>query len=484
MRIATRLVLSSVAAVVVVMTAYGLLSLRQRGFLISDALVRETETLAHAMQIVANNAIRDDQIANLDLVLERLSEDQEMYISALISRDGEILAGGPAEAVRCVLPLLPLTTSVAQELQVWTECEDRIRLIVLPVLPPAHALIIARRTTVVERDTATSQRRILITTLILATLAALAIIVVLRRTLSRPLAQIMKSVHLMGGPAPPPRVPVPKSGELAELAEAFNEMIARLEGKRQSLIVETEERIELERRLRRAETFAALGRLTGGLAHELGSPLNVIGVRAEAIQADPAASAGIRRQAEEIVGEMDRMTNLVKDLVHVARRHSIVRLPIDLTSLVRSVVADFRAHAADAGINIETEYDDVPARIRGDEALIKHALSNILMNAIQALESGGSQRRLSIIVETAGKHARITVRDFGPGIDAEVWPHLFEPFFTTKDVGEGMGLGLAITLGIVEEHGGTVTIENCAEGGVTAVIELPMHADEPEAIDE
>ncbi len=474
MRIATRLVLSSVLTIVVVMTAYGLLSLRQRGFLISDALVRETETLAHAMQIVANNAIRDEQLANFHLVLERIAADPDMYVSALIAPDGEILAGGPAEAVDCILPLLPLSTSVAQELHIWTECDDRFRLVVLPALPPAHALLMARRTTVVERDTASSQRRILFTILLLATLASLAIILVLRETLSKPLAEIMRSVHLMGGPETPPRVTEPPSGELAELAAAFNEMISRLEGKRRSLIQETEERIALERRLRRAETFAALGRLTGGLAHELGSPLNVIGVRAEAIQGDLSASASTRHQAEEIVAEMDRMTELVKNLIHVARGHAVQRVPIDLGQLIRSIEADFAATAEEAQVELTVEIRDLAGPVMGDAALLKHAVANLVMNALQAAAAGNGDRRVSLRLSSEHKTARIVVRDWGSGIAEDIWPHLFEPFFTTKDVGQGTGLGLAITLGIVEEHGGIVTIENAPVSGVVATIELPI----------
>lgn len=474
MSIASRLVLGSSLVVVVVMTIYGVTSLQQRSRLITDALVRETETLANSMQVVANSAIRSGRVSELDGVLGRILEDPDMAISAVLDSAGTVIAGGPLEALACVEASLE-RVSVPAELHVWGECGGRVRLVVLPLQQPARSLVLARRTTVVDRDMAASRRRILLTSVALAALASLAILLVLRSTLTRPLSEIMTGVRQLGGPTVPGPVQVPRAGkELRALALAFNEMVDRLEGKRQTLIREAEERVELELRLRRIETFAAMGRLTGGMAHELGTPLGVIGVRAEAIEADADASDAAREHARRISAEVERIARLIRDLVHVARKHGLSPAPVDLRPVVEAVWEMVEDECRRLGIEVDLRLPSQDVTIQADETLLRHAVHNVVLNAIQALAPHRGTRRLLIELHRAGEVARIVVEDTGPGIPPDVYPHLTEPFFTTKDVGEGTGLGLSITSGILEEHGGTLTLVPSGTGGVRVHLDLPV----------
>jgi signal transduction histidine kinase len=344
-------------------------------------------------------------------------------------------------------------------------------------------MILGRRATVVDRDMAATRWRVFLTTLALVATAGVSILLVLRRTLSIPLAGIMKGVSSLGSPNPPLRVETPRvSGELHDLAVAFNEMADRLEGKRQSLIQETEERVALERQLRHSEKFAALGRFTGGLAHEIGTPLNVIGVRAEAVAGDPGVPPSVRRHAEEIIAEIDRIARLVSGLSHIAKRHHLIQERVDLVAIAEAVVADLRGFASEAAIRIAIDKPGSPVTSGGDPTLLQHAVNNLVLNAIQALARHTGERTVWIEVARVGSEARVTVEDSGPGISPEHLPHLFEPFFTTRDVGEGTGLGLAISLGIVEEHGGELRVERGDGNGVRAVITLP--ACDPEQSEE
>jgi signal transduction histidine kinase len=478
MRLVSRLVLGLGAVLATVMSLYGITSLRQREQLIGDALVRETEALAHTMQIVANSALRNGQLSYLDRVLERVLEDSDVAISAVVGAGGTVLAGGPKGGIDCLDSLLRETLQPPQ-LHVWADCGGRVRLVALPLRPPGELLVLARRTTVVDRDTAASRRRILLTTIALAVLASLAVFVVIRIALTRPLSHVLRGVHQLGGPNPPEPVVVPRAArELQDLSHAFNEMIERLEGKRQTLIRETEERVELERRLRHAELFAALGRLTAGVAHELGSPLGVIGVRAESIQASPGDAASVRRHAAEISGEVDRIAGLVRDLLHVARRHGPEMTSVDLRTIVREIAAEHREVLAGSGIDLRVETPDDSVPVLGDPRLLRHALHNVVQNAVQALSPHRGEKRIMLVVQRMGEVARIVVEDTGPGIAPEHLPHLFEPFYTTKDVGEGSGLGLPISAGIIGEHGGTITVVPTRSGGVRAHMDLPTHTDD------
>jgi signal transduction histidine kinase len=474
MRLAYRLALGSSAVVALVMTIYGLATLRQREQLIGDALVRETEALAHALQIVANSAVRNGQTAALDRVLGRILRDPDTAIGAVLDPSGRPIAGGPAQSLACVDTLVARAGQLS-EMHVWADCGGRVRLVVLPLQRPAEALVIARRTTVADRIAAASRRDITLTGVALAVLGSLAILAVVRLWLTGPLDRILAGVHEMGGPALPRPVEVPRGArELRRLALAFNEMVDRLEGKQRTLLREAEERVALERRLRETEVFAAVGRLTGGVAHELGSPLGVIGVRAEAIQALPEAPPEVKRHAEAIGAEVERIARLVRDLVHVARRHGPADAVVDLRAVVRSVADGLRRDTDAAEIELRVSLPDEPVPVRGDQMLLRHALYGVALNAVQVLRAHSGERTVTMEMERDGDEARVVVADTGPGIAPELLPRVFEPFFTTKDVGEGSGLGLAIGAGIAAEHGGTLTLDTAPGWGVRACLELPV----------
>lgn len=475
MRLAQQLVLGASAAVALVMSIYGVTTLQQRERLIGDALVRETETLAHAMQVVANSAVQNGQEDRLDRVFGRILLDPDMAIGAVLDPRGRLLAGGPADSLACVRSRMQ--AGRLPEMHVWADCGGRVRLIVLPLQPPAEALVIARRTTVMDRDNAASRRRMAVTTVALAVLGSLAIVAVLRIWLTAPLAQIIAGVRQLGGPQLPRPIAVPRgAAELQQLGRAFNEMVERLAGKQETLIRETEERVALERRLRQSELFAALGRLTGGVAHELGSPLGVIGVRAEAIQATPGAPDDVRRHAEAIGHEVDRIARLVRDLVHVARRHAAGADRVDLRGVLRSAEEALRRDAEGADIRIRLELPDEEVPVHGDATLLHHAVYGVGLNAVQALRRHDGPREIRMQLLREADAARVVVQDTGPGIAPEHYPRVFEPFFTTRDVGEGTGLGLAISAGIAEEHGGVLALHPAAGGGVRAEFTLPLAA--------
>jgi signal transduction histidine kinase len=480
MRLVHRLVLGSSIVVATVMSIYGVTALRQRRELIEQALVRETETLANSMQIVANSAIRNGQTAQLNRVMDRIFSDPQTSIGAVLDSAGRVMAGGAEGGLGCVASRRTAAGRVP-EIDAWADCGGRVRLRVVPLQPPAEALVIARRTTVVERDMAAAARSIVFTSIALAVLGSLAIVAVLRRWLTAPLGEILAGVDRLGGSADPSPIQVPRAAaELQHLARAFNAMLERLEGNQRTLMHEVEERIELERRLRDAESFAALGRLTGGVAHELGSPLGVIRVRAEAIGGLPDSPPAARRHASVISGEVERIERLVRDLVHVARRHGPAAVPTDLGGVVASVAGAFRGDAEAAGIDLRVSLPADPITVRADERLLHHALYGIVLNALQALRSHTGERVVTLDVERAESTARVVVEDTGPGIEPDLFPRVFEPFFTTKDVGDGSGLGLAISAGIAEEHGGKLTLAPAEGGGVRAQLEIPLATREPQ----
>jgi signal transduction histidine kinase len=488
-RIATRLLVALVAAVSGIMVVYASIALHQRAEMVSEAMGRETDTLARALQAVTDNALRDGRFGDLEGVLGGVAEDPETFLVAVLDADGNVMSGGPALLPSC-LAGQDFQDPGVEGRRGWANCNGRVRWVAVEVREPARSLVVARRATVVERDEAASRIRIFLTTLALAGGAALVILLVLRVTLSRPLEEIMRGVRSVGGPSLPDRIDLPaNTGELRDLGDAFNEMASRLEGKRNSLIQEVEERLALERRLQTEEKFAALGRLTGGIAHELGTPLNVIGVRAEAIGSMPGVAQEGRRQAALIMTEVERIADLIRSLMHVARRDQLHRARIDLRTILTDIVSEVKG--VTTGENpphadpdpIDLELGDGPILVEGDRNLLRHAFRNLILNALHATSeagdtggrdgsaSGGAVRvRLSV----EGAQARVEFEDEGPGVPDQVLDRLFEPFFTTKDVGEGMGLGLAMSRGILQEHGGSITVEPRTPSGLRVTCRLDL----------
>ncbi|HWP35107.1 MAG TPA: ATP-binding protein, partial [Thermodesulfobacteriota bacterium] len=240
------------------------------------------------------------------------------------------------------------------------------------------------------------------------------------------------------------------------------------------------ERALLRTRLTHTERLSALGRLVAGVAHELNNPLTSIIGFGELLLAQPAAedAAGRERRAklEMIVREATRAARIVRNLLTFARPHGGERAPGDLRALVARTL-ELRAHQLrKEGIEVELDLPEDLPPVYADHQQLQQVLLNLLLNAEQALTGNGAggPRRISIRGRRAGAALRLEIEDTGPGIPAEHRSRVFDPFFTTKPVGAGTGLGLSVSHGIVEAHGGRIWAEPAATGGARLVVELPI----------
>jgi signal transduction histidine kinase len=274
------------------------------------------------------------------------------------------------------------------------------------------------------------------------------------------------------------RVTLPKqSNELAQLASEFNRMADNLAEQQRQAEREAEKRLQLERELRHNEWLAALGRLAAGVAHELGTPLNVMDARAEQLMERPDAPLEVRQRNLSIIrANIDRIIRIVRQLLNLARPYQLDRRPVLASRLLGSVVDSLEAQAGRFGVELELAVD-AEALFEVDQDLIHQVLLNIGQNALQATPSGGlvcMECRGDLVSRNGSSFIAVHVTDTGTGIAEENLPHIFEPFFTTKDIGSGTGLGLAVSRRIVEEHGGWITAANQPEGGAVFAVYLPV----------
>jgi len=235
-------------------------------------------------------------------------------------------------------------------------------------------------------------------------------------------------------------------------------------------IVDITERRRMEEQLRRTERLAELGTLSSGMAHEIGTPMNVILGRAEYLMQrieDPTVKKGL----ETIVAQVERITKIMNQLLTFARRRPMERRPMDLRNTVADCLDVVQERLARCDIKVETDLTDAPESLLADPDQMSQVLLNLVLNAIHAMPSGGTLRL--VVKEDAGR-ALIRVSDTGHGIPTEYLSKVFDPFFTTKDVGKGTGLGLTVVHGIIHEHGGSITVESEVDRGTTFTITLPL----------
>jgi signal transduction histidine kinase len=254
------------------------------------------------------------------------------------------------------------------------------------------------------------------------------------------------------------------------------------------------------RRIAEAERTAAgharnaeIASMTRGLAHEIKNPLSTVALNAQLLREEildsPLADAereGMTRRVDALAREAARLRDILNDFLRYAGRMQLDRRQADVRDVAGELGDFFMPQAEQAGVRLRIAADESPVMAEIDPSLVKQAVLNLMLNAVQSMESLPSDRPRTLEVAVRhepaegrgpaarGPRAVIEVSDTGPGIPAEARAHLFEPYFTTKSGGNG--LGLAVTRRIVEAHGGTAQALDAPGGGARFRIELPTRA--------
>ncbi len=232
---------------------------------------------------------------------------------------------------------------------------------------------------------------------------------------------------------------------------------------------------ETQAQLVQAAKLSALGQLVSGVAHELNNPLSVI-IGYGQLLLTRAIPESVQAPIQLMVAQGDRMAKIVRNLLYFARQRPPERAPVDLHRVIDETLALRTNQLALSGVQVVREFaHDVPA-INADAQQLQQVFLNLLLNAEQALaaeQRGGGRIVFRTTRGEDGTTVRAQVVDNGPGINPDDLPRIFEPFFTTKEVGSGTGLGLSVSYGIAEEHGGKLSVES-QPGETVFTLELPV----------
>ena len=234
----------------------------------------------------------------------------------------------------------------------------------------------------------------------------------------------------------------------------------------------------MQEQLRKTERIAELGTLASGMAHEIGTPMNVILGRAEYLL-QRTADEGMKKGLATIVTQIERITKVMNQLLAFARRRAPDRRAVDLGEIVDDSLEMFQERIAHHRITVEKAIEANMPPVHADRDQLIQVLINLVINSLHAMPEEG-RLRLSLVRE--GTHVCLGVSDTGHGMPEEIRSKVFDPFFTTKDFGKGTGLGLTVVKGIIEEHGGTIAVESVVDKGTTFWIRLPCNEAQAAAI--
>jgi two-component system NtrC family sensor kinase len=296
--------------------------------------------------------------------------------------------------------------------------------------------------------------------------------------IGRPVRMLVEQARRVGQGDLGQRLVISSRDEMGELADEMNRMCDGLQHARDRVGAEIQARISAMEQLRHADRLKTVGTLASGVAHELGTPINVIEGYAQLIREDRAASERAKEGADVIAKQCKRMTQIIRQLLDFSRRGRADGASSDLRDVARDTVRMLESIARKRGVTLVLEPGEGAAMARIAFGQMQQVLTNIVINGIHAIPGGGTvslEIRPAPAVEGSamGEHLALVVTDTGTGMDEETKKRIFEPFFTTKDVGEGTGLGLAVAYGIIQDYGGWIDVDSQPGQGSRFSIHLP-----------
>lgn len=342
----------------------------------------------------------------------------------------------------------------------------------------------------VRREISEAIRENILRISLLSLTIVLVIWMAARVSIRRPLDRLVQATLAFGRGELSQRISHRRRDEIGQLATAFNQMAEELQRTRRELIEQGQTRLELERQLQQGQKLAAVGRLASEVAHEVGTPLNIISGRAESIRKGLPADHPAERHVATILRQTERITGSLRELLDYTRPRRPAVRPHPVCPLLNRLVELLEPLAQRRGVELKMRVAADLLPIRADADLFQQALMNLVTNALDATSPGGRVQLVAAVDSEPGPGAAearpsvrrgvspdpsvtILVEDAGGGIPAQRLERIFEPFFSTKAPGRGTGLGLSIVEDIVRAHGGAIEIASAEGRGTTVRLHWP-----------
>jgi signal transduction histidine kinase len=482
MKLTLKLVFAVIALIVVILGADAILSVRRESEFLQEELQRKAYAIGTAMKELVADAWRQHG-RTVALALIQEANERERFVSMRI-----VFFDSPSED--SFAPKAPADrwnqVSKSEAVTFHSRSPDGRSMLLTYVSftvdnRPA-AVELSEPLSVVDDFVRTSIYRkvVLVAAVVLGTLGVTLLLGIW--LVGWPLQRLTEKARRVGNGDLTEPIELSSRDELSELAGTLNQMCERLAESQQRERQEAEARIATIEQLRHADRLRTVGQLASGVAHELGTPLNVVTGRATLISSGRLSSEAIIESAGIIKSQAERMANIIRKLLDFSRSGTAHRIQVDLRTIVTETTQILEPLSQKHGVELIVSETSDPMTAYVDSGQIQQVLTNLIVNAIQATPSGGKVT-IGVTKEhrsfpqgqqnLEGDFFCLSVEDTGQGIADDVRRRLFEPFVTTKDVGQGTGLGLSIAYGIVHEHGGWIDVQSEIGHGSRFRVYLP-----------
>jgi signal transduction histidine kinase len=501
MKLGTKLVIWLIATVVITMAIHGYLSIQQDEANVAREIRVGMRGFTRAVQAALQEHYAEhESFSGIQPFLDAVGPRNNIHNLVVYNTNAEVISRSASIIDASAFPeldpspLLKLDPRPALKGESGTEGLIRnprslIHYRIEPILDSqarvVGAFILARHGSRLVQSVADRRDRIIRTTAALIILLSVLILITVRRNVSRPISELIRRIREIGQGRWEQRISISGHDEIASLAREFNLMSEELQRTYANFVKEQGEKNKLERDLRHSERLASVGQLAAGLAHELGTPLNIISGRAEYLSRRDRSADEIKDNLEVIRSQSDRIASIVRRLLEFARRKEPNLRPIDMPAFLNNIYHMLEHQLQAKHIQVEFEAPRSLPILQADPDLLQQVFLNLYSNALHALPDGGlihigveitdEGDRLPRFKNGAAR-MRITFEDNGAGIAREHLDRVFDPFFTTKDIGEGTGLGLSVIYGIIKDHGGDIRVESEQGQFSRFIIDLPTEA--------
>ena len=483
MQLAAKLVSALIAALVLLLGIEGYLSLRRETASYRAEMRSKAQLLGHAMQGLVLDVWRTSgETRALELIADANREERLVQIRWVWL---DAVAGGRYRPRVPYDELGRVRQGIEASFEGPFERGGSVLVTYFPIRiggPQTGALELSESLSRLSEYTRAAIARIAELTGVLFVVGGLVVFVLGAGFVGRPLRQLTAQVQRIGQGDLTHPLHLRGHDEFARLAAAMNTMCDQLADSQDRVRHETSHRIAALDQLRHSDRLKTVGQLAAGLAHELGSPLGVVSIRAKLIAAGGLTEEEVRENTTVIQKQSERMADIIRQLLAFARPRAPKTTEVDLRQIAAQTIDVLASFGQSRNVTLRLVGDEEPVLAKVDAGQIQQVLTNLIVNAIQAMPRGGAvdvgvgRERTRPPEEPQGPPLScpyLYVVDEGQGIPRENISRLFEPFFTTKDVNEGTGLGLSIAHGIVKEHGGWIEVASTPGQGSRFSVYLP-----------
>jgi len=488
MRLGPKFTLTTSTVVAIVIAVYGYQTISTRRRILVSRMKREVRAIARTARIYIEEAPTLEG-QDLRTLVDGIGEF-EKTLGVFVELNKKALQSGSLQELPHSLEKnLKVSKQVIAEGEVTEGFSRYGKASVFTYFEPLRApggevigsMGIIQHTSFLEKDIWATTVAVAMTMVVLIALIVASILFLIRFNVTGPISELVKRIRKVARRQFDSGLLVSRNDELGELAQEFNQMAGSLKEAEEHFMEERDKKAELEQRMRHLERLATIGQLASGLAHEIGTPLNVISGRAGYLRKRVDDRESVGKNLDIIMRQSQRITKIIKQLLSVSRKESARFIPTELPPAIDSALELLEYRIRKQGIEIIKEFSEDLPLVEGNPEQLQQVFLNLIHNAVQAMPNGGAlvvEGRVIPEKEVPGQGLRrdlvkVRVKDTGSGMKPETLQNIFKPFFTTKGDGRGTGLGLPIAYGIVTDHKGRIAVDSEEGKGTTVEISFP-----------